>query len=210
VVATAATAVATKIGPTSPSQNLVNPYTFLAGPGVSTPRRRFTPIYQSNPFWALLNLIVYSRRLPAAIAIPEPSGHYEQLSKSMSFVCHVYQEEQVIGIKGSRGSLGLGYLENNYYAMECAIRLISILPHSTGLKGDMLDNSFLQFMGIFIPLITNLGYEQSILIPGGWQTHYSHPDGTQKLRAHLLLYHLRNSGSNRYSLSVINTGPGSN
>jgi hypothetical protein len=75
--------------------------------------------------------------------------------------------------------------------------LISLLPHSAGASGATLDGLFLNFINVFVDLISKVQPGQQLILPGGWQQ----PDYT-----YLCLYIIRNNGQNRWSFTVCNTG----
>ena len=159
-----------------------NPFDFLAGSDGTFPNRTFSPIFRVPPFWALMQLESYVRRYP----IPKEgradvAGMYAQLSKALSFICHVVVETDGIARSG-RGRFGLGkrantgssdgplsFLRMNHWACEACIKLISILPHSAGASGKQLDGLFLNFLNVYVSLIENLQANQQLVLPGGWQ-----------------------------------------
>ena len=182
-----------------------NAYDFLSGSSGSLPSRKFSPIYRVPPFWSLMDLTTYIRRRPLTPEkLADRAGAYQQLSKALSFVCHVVAESgnlakagkgRYVSIRGQRGPLA--YLRHNHLGCEAAIKLISLLPHSAGASGQALDGLFINFLNVFISLIGNLQPGQQIVVPGGWQQ----PD-----YYHLCLYIVRNCGDNRWSFTVCNTG----
>jgi hypothetical protein len=187
-----------------------NPYDFLAGSDGTFPNRTFAPIYRVPPFWALMRLESYVRRYPIPPEkLADVAGMYEQLSKALSFICHVVVETDNLARSG-RGRFGfannrqnntgdgpLSFLRMNHWACEACIKLISILPHSAGASGKQLDGLFLNFLNVFVSLIENLQANQQLVLPGGWQ---------QPEHTHLCLYVVRNCGDGMFSFTVINTG----
>jgi hypothetical protein len=185
-----------------------NALSFLAGKGGAPPSRKFSPIFRVPPFWALMNLDTYVRRFPlSAEKLADRAGAYKQLAKALSFVSHVVAESEEATRTG-RGRFGtlrtgtkqegpLAFLKFNHLGCEACIKLISILPHSAGASGKVLDGLFLNFINVFVSLIENIQPHQQIVLPGGWQQ----PDYT-----HLLLYIVRNCGDGKYSFTVCNTG----
>ena len=123
---------------------------------------------------------------------------YEQLSKALSFQCHLVQESERNMYALGGKTHPLQYLRGNQIGLEACIKLISMLPHSAGASGKNLDALFLNFINTFVNLVGNLQENQQLVLPGGWQTLDS---------AHVCLYILRNRGNNTYSFSVVNTGP---
>eukprot|EP00978_Attheya_sp_CCMP212_P047272 scaffold421288_cov64-Attheya_sp.AAC.1 len=183
-----------------------NPYQFLSGANSTEPMRKFNPIYRVQPYWALLKLDSYIRRFPKVD--PEKKGDtagmYEQLSKALSFICHVVQETERNARVQSGGygqtntsESNLSFLKTNYWGCEACIKLISILPHSAGASGATLDGLFLNFINVFVSLVGHLQANQQIVMPGGWQ---------QPNKSTVLLYILRNCGDNKWSFTVCNTG----
>ena len=122
---------------------------------------------------------------------------YEQLSKALSFQCHLVQESERNMYSLGGKTHPLEYLRGNQIGLEACIKLISMLPHSAGASGKNLDALFLNFINTYVNLVGNLQENQQLVLPGGWQTLDS---------AHVCLYILRNRGST-YSFSVVNTGP---
>ena len=187
-----------------------NPYDFLSGTDGVFPKRTFSPIYRVPPFWALMQLESYVRRFPISKEkLADVAGMYAQLSKALSFICHVVVETDGLARSG-RGRFGLGkrdntgavdgplsFLRMNHWACEACVKLISILPHSAGASGKQLDGLFLNFLNVFVSVIENLQANQQLVLPGGWQqTDYTH----------LCLYVVRNCGDGKFSFTVINTG----
>jgi predicted DNA-binding protein (UPF0251 family) len=185
-----------------------NPYDFLAGTTGGLPTRKFSPIFRVPPFWALMNLETYVRRFPLAPEkLADRAAAYQQLAKALSFVCHVVAESDE-ATKAGRGRFALlrsgdkqrgplSFLKFNHLGCEACIKLISILPHSAGASGKVLDGLFLNFINVFVSLIENLQANQQIVVPGGWQQ----PEYT-----HLCLYIVRNCGDGSFSFTVCNTG----
>ena len=122
---------------------------------------------------------------------------YEQLSKALSFQCHLVQESERAQYTTGGKSHPLEYLRGNQIGLEACIKLISLLPHSAGASGKSLDALFLNFINTYVNLVGNLQVNQQLVLPGGWQSTDS---------AHVCLYILRNRGTS-YSFSVVNTGP---
>ena len=192
-----------------PSTMIFNPFDFLSGTNGQLPNRRFSPIFRVPPFWAMMGLDTYIRRFPPSDEkTKDISGMYEQLSKALSFVCHIVAESDNLTRSG-RGRLGvgssqqtpsrssLGFLQSNHMACEACIKLIGILPHSAGASGKQLDQLFLNFINVLMSLIDNLQPNQQLVFPGGWQR----PE-----YGNLCLYILRNLGNNKFSFTVCNTG----
>lgn len=181
-----------------------NPYDFLMGTTGVLPERKFSPIFRTPPFWALLNLNNYILQKPVpAEKLKDRSAMYAQLSKALSFVSYVCQQidASVKSGKGRRGGSGginpLKFLEGNHYACEACIKLISLLPHSAGASGQQLDGLFLNFLNVYLSMLEHVQPNQQLVLPGGWQ---------QPEYAYLCLYILRNNGGNRWSFTVCNTG----
>lgn len=122
---------------------------------------------------------------------------YEQLSKAISFQCHLVQESERNMYSTGGKSHPLAHLRGNQIGLEACIKLVSMLPHSAGASGKNLDALFLNFINTYVNLVGNLQVGQQLVLPGGWQQ----PDA-----AHVCLYILRNRGST-FSFSVVNTGP---
>lgn len=125
---------------------------------------------------------------------------YEQLSKALSFQCHLVQESERImySTPNNQKSHPLTYLRSNQIALEACIKLIQMLPHSAGASGKQLDALFLNYINTFVNLVGNLQDGQQLVMPGGWQT---------LKKAHVCLYILRrNANGKSYSFSVVNTG----
>jgi hypothetical protein len=194
-----------------------NAYDYLAGTSGGFPSRKFSPIFRVPPFWGLMNLDIYVRRFPLPPEkIHDTAAMYDQMAKALSFLCHVCVETERAA-KAGKGRFAaflrrngganeaaaaaaqspLAFLRINHYACEACIKLISILPHSAGTSGKVLDGLFLNFINVFVSLMENLPANQQIVIPGGWQQ----PDYT-----HLVLYIVRNCGDSRFSFTVCNTG----
>jgi hypothetical protein len=183
-----------------------NPYDFLAGTNGRLPDRKFSPIYRVPPFWALLNLNTYIHQKPVPKEqLEDRAANYEQLARALSFVSHVCAETEKasrsgrgrFGTKGKQTDGPLAFLRTNHMACEACIKLISLLPHSAGASGQVLDGLFLNFINVFISLIENLPPGQQLVLPGGWQQ----PEYT-----YLCLYIIRNCGSGSWSFTVCNTG----
>ena len=184
-----------------------NAYDFLAGTSGGLPTRKFSPIFRVPPFWALMNLETYIRRFPLSPEkLADRAAAYQQLAKALSFVCHVVAETDA-ATKAGRGRFAalrrgekqqspLHFLRFNHLGCEACIKLISLLPHSAGASGKVLDGLFLNFINVFVSLIENLQPNQQLVLPGGWQQ----PEYT-----HLCLYIVRNCGSS-FSFTVCNTG----
>ena len=184
------------IHPNSKGSLFFNPYEFLTGEAKGEPNRKFNPIYRVQPFWALMNLETYVRKFTISKEQLETAAQYEQLTKALSFVNHIVQEnEKVHGPMKAP----LSYLRSNQIGCEACIKLIALLPHSAGASGKQLDTLFLNYINIFVSHIGNIKANQQIVIPGGWQT----PDHT-----HLCLYIVRNCGDGTFSFTVCNTGEG--
>lgn len=163
-----------------------NPFDYLSGTSGSRPQRKFFPIYRVPPFWALVNLQTYVRRQPIPPEkLNDRTAMYERLSKALSFVSHVVGEAP-----------SLKFLHHNHMACEACIKLISLLPHSAGASGKKLDELFLNFINVFVPLIDKIQPYQQLVLPGGWQ---------QPEYCNLLLYIVRNCGDNKWSFTVCNT-----
>ena len=184
-----------------------NAYDFLAGTTGGLPTRKFSPIFRVPPFWALMNLETYIRRFPLSPEkLADRAAAYQQLAKALSFVCHVVAESDA-ATKAGRGRFAafrrgekqqspLHFLKFNHLGCEACIKLISLLPHSAGASGKVLDGLFLNFINVYVSLIENLQPNQQIVVPGGWQQ----PEYT-----HVCLYIVRNCGSS-FSFTVCNTG----
>jgi hypothetical protein len=69
----------------------------------------------------------------------------------------------------STASSPLAFLRLNHYACEACIKLIALLPHSAGASGQVLDGLFLNFLNVFLELVTKLQPNQQLVLPGGWQ-----------------------------------------
>lgn len=193
-------------GATEPS---FNPYDFLAGTTGTLPSRKFSPIFRVPPFWALMNMDTYIRRIPLTKEqMADRAAAYQQLAKALSFLCHVVAETEEATKRGvgrfvslrSGGDKSKGplyFLKYNHMACEACVKLISILPHSAGASGKTLDGLFLNFINVFVSLIENLQPNQQIVLPGGWQQ----PD-----YFHLCLYIVRSVGNDKFTFTVCNTG----
>ena len=203
ILGKAASATTTLVPPLSypkTSPNLFNSYEFLAGPNQPLPKRTFDPIYKTVPFWFLLNLNVYLRKLPPDHdSAKEPAFHYDILVKALSFLGYVMSQSLP-----QKDVAAIECLMDNHLAIESALQLIKILPHSVGVKAA--DSAFLAFINVFVPLIGNLKPSQQIVIPGGWTTIVP-GSGDVKTSTHLCLYILRNQGNGMWSFTVCNTGP---
>jgi len=125
------------------------------------------------------------------------SPSYEQLSRALSFMCHIVQENERQMYSSGGKSYPLQYLRGNQIGLEACLKIIQLLPHSAGASGKQLDGLFLNFINTFVNLVGNLQVGQQLVMPGGWQ---------QTDSCHICLYILRNMGT-RYSFSVVNTGP---
>lgn len=182
-----------------------NPFDFLNGTSGSFPERKFSPIYRVPPFWALLNLNTYVHQKPVPPEkLQDRAAMYEQLAKSLSFVSYVCAETEKRSVQQSgRQQVGkaqkspLSFLRSNHHACEACVKLITLLPHSAGASGATLDGLFLNFINVFLELISKVQPNQQLVLPGGWQQ----PDYT-----YLCLYIIRNNGQNRWSFTVCNTG----
>lgn len=169
-----------------------NPYDFLMGTTGQLPDRKFSPIYRVPPFWALLNLQTYIHQKPVPPEkLKDRVAMYEQLARALSFVSHV------CALSEKRTRNPIAFLKSNHMACEACIKLISLLPHSAGASGQVLDGLFLNFINVFVSLVENLQPQQQLVLPGGWQQ----PDYT-----HICLYIVRNCGNNKWSFTVCNTG----
>jgi hypothetical protein len=183
-----------------------NPFDFLTGTSGTLPDRKYSPIFSVPPFWALLNLNTYIHQKPVPKEMLENrAANYEQLGKALSFVGHVCvaTEKECRGARGRFSQRGqqqespLAFLRSNHLACEACVKLMSLLPHSAGASGQVLDGLFLNFLNVFISLIQNLPPHQQLVLPGGWQQ----PEYT-----YLMLYIIRNCGNGRWSFTVCNTG----
>ncbi len=179
--------------------NFFDPFAFISD-GKGEPSRKFNPIYRVQPFWALLNIESYVRRLPQAQETKTVATKYDQLAKAISFVCHIVQENERSGCSRNGMDAPLSFLKANQLGMEACIKMITTLPHSAGASGRQLDQLFLNFINAFVSLITNIQPHQQIVLPGGWQQ----PEG----KANLCLYIVRNCGGDKFSFTVCNTGDG--
>lgn len=179
-----------------------NPYDFLSDTGGKLPDRKFSPIYRVPPFWAMMNLNAYIHQKPVPKEMLEDrAANYQQLAKALSFVSHVCAETETASRGGNSGrgsqESPLSFLRSNHLACEACVKLISLLPHSAGASGQVLDGLFLNFINVFISLIENVPPNSQLVLPGGWQQ----PD-----YAYLCLYIIRNCGGGRWSFTVCNTG----
>jgi hypothetical protein len=182
-----------------------NPYDYLANTSV-LPDRKYSPIFRTPPFWAMLDLNTYVHQKPVPKEmLDNRAANYEQLGKALSFVSHicVATEKESRGGRGRFSQRGqqeespLAFLRSNHLACEACVKLISLLPHSAGASGQVLDGLFLNFLNVFISLIQNLPPNQQLVLPGGWQQ----PEYT-----YLCLYIIRNCGNGRWCFTVCNTG----
>jgi hypothetical protein len=179
--------------------NFFDPYAYLSD-ARGEPTRKFNPIYRVQPFWALLNIDTYIRRFPPAAETQTVAAKYDSLAKSISFICHIVQENER-HMNGKSGmDAPLSYLKANQLGMEACIKMIASLPHSAGASGKQLDSLFLTYINMFVNIVTKIAPNQQIVIPGGWQKL----DG----KGHLCLYILRNQGEEKFSFTVCNTGDG--
>ena len=176
-----------------------DPYAFISD-SKGEPNRKFNPIYRVQPFWALLNIESYVRRLPQAPENNTVAAKYDQLAKAISFMCHIVQENERTCGKRRGADAPLSFLKANQLGLEACIKMIASLPHSAGASGKQLDQLFLNFINAFVSLITHIQPHQQIYLPGGWQQ----PEG----KSHLCLYILRNCGNDKFSFTVCNTGDG--
>lgn len=197
-----------EIAPVHLSSSTFNPYEQLGGSGF--PNRTFSPLFRVPPFWALMGLEHHVKRNPIPKEkLADVAGMYQQLSKALSFICHIVVETDNLARSG-RGRFAIGkransdtgegplsFLRMNHWACEACIRLISLLPHSAGASGKELDALFLNFINVFVDLMDNLQANQQLVLPGGWQQ----PEYT-----HLCLYIVRDCGDGMYSFTVLNTG----
>jgi hypothetical protein len=176
-----------------------DPYGFLSD-SKGEPIRKFNPIYRVQPFWALLNIDIYVRRVPPAPETLTIAAKYDSLAKAISFICHIVQEnEKYLGGKSGMDA-PLSYLKANQLGMEACIKFIASLPHSAGASGKQLDALFLSFINMFVSIVTKIAKDQQIVLPGGWQGL----DG----KGHVCLYILRYHGEEKFSFTVCNTGDG--
>ena len=179
-----------------------NPYEFLAG-NSKLPDRKFSPIFRVPPFWALMNLNAYIQQQPVPDdKLKERASMYEQLARALSFVGYVCAET-ARAVKSGRGRYAkhrtnpLDFLASNHMACEACIKLISLLPHSAGASGQVLDGLFMNFLNVFVSLMENVQAGQQLVLPGGWQQ----PEYT-----YLCLYIVRNLGNGKWSFTILNTG----
>jgi len=186
----------------APDPTQFNPYDFLSGTTGKLPDRKFSPIWRVPPFWALLNLNAYVHQKPVPPEkLKDRPSMYEQLARSLAFISYVCAETEKAHREGrgryaQRKENPIAYLRSNHMACEACIKLISLLPHSAGASGQVLDGLFLNFMNVFISLIEMVQPNQQLVLPGGWQQ----PDYT-----YLCLYIVRNCGG-KWSFTVCNTG----
>lgn len=170
---------------------IFNAYEYLVG-NSNLPERTFSPIFRVPPFWGLMQLDTYIERKPVPPEqLADRTAMYQQLTKALSFVCHV------CALSAKKKYNTLSFLHGNHMGCEACIRLISLLPHSAGASGAALDGLFINFLNVFVPLLENVQPNQQLVVPGGWQQ----PDYT-----YLCLYIIRNCGNNRWSFTVCNTG----
>jgi Variant SH3 domain len=175
-----------------------NPYHFLSGTSGSLPDRKYSPIYRVPPFWALLNLTAYVQQKPVSKEkLQDRVAMYEQLAKALSFVSHVCADSEKRAKQRGGKRSHLYFLRHNHYACEACIKLMTLLPHSAGASGSTLDGLFLNFINVFVEVISKVQPGQQLVLPGGWQQ----PDYT-----YLCLYIIRCHGQNRWSFTVCNTG----
>jgi hypothetical protein len=180
-------------------KSFFDPFAFISD-SKGEPIRKFNPVYRVQPFWALLNIESYVRRLPQAPENQSVAAKFDQLAKAMSFMCHIVQENEKTSCVKNGMDAPLSFLKANQLAMEACIKMISSLPHSAGASGKQLDQLFLNFINAFVSLITHVQPHQQLVLPGGWQQ----PEG----KAHLCLYIVRNCGDDKFSFTVCNTGDG--
>lgn len=176
-----------------------DPFAFISD-SKGEPSRKFNPIYRVQPFWSLLNIESYVRRLPQGPETKTVAAKYDQLAKAMSFMCHIVQENERLCCQSNGMDAPLSFLKANQLGMEACIKMISSLPHSAGASGKQLDQLFLNFISAFVSLINHIQPHQQIVLPGGWQQ----PEGI----SHLCLYIVRNCGGDRFTFTVCNTGDG--
>ena len=179
--------------------NFFDPCAFLSD-ARGEPTRKFNPIYRVQPFWALLNIDTYIRKFPPAPETQTVAAKYDSLAKSISFICHIVQENERHMHGKSGMDAPLSYLKANQLGMEACIKMIASLPHSAGASGTKLDSLFLTYINMFVTIVTKIAPNQQIVLPGGWQKL----DG----KGHLCLYILRNQGEEKFSFTVCNTGDG--
>jgi len=189
------------------TEPVFNPYDFLAGTSGTLPSRKFSPIFRVPPFWALMNMDTYVRKTPLTPEqMSDRAAAYQQLAKALSFLCYVVVESEEATKRGAgrfaslRSSGGRGplhFMKFNHLACEACIKLISLLPHSAGASGQVLDGLFINFINVFVSLIENLQPNQQLVLPGGWQQ----PD-----YFHLCLYIVRAVGNDKFTFTVCNTG----
>jgi hypothetical protein len=148
---------------------------------------------------ALMQVDKYVKNFPLPPDKQTVAAKYDQLAKSLSFMCHLVQANEMRHSKKG-GDAPLSFLKANQLALEACIKLINSLPHSAGASGKQLDQLFLNFITVFVSLIQSVMPHQQIVVPGGWQQ----PDG----KAHVCLYIIRNLGGDQFSFTVCNTGEG--
>lgn len=176
-----------------------DPYAYLSD-ARGEPSRKFNPIYRVQPFWSLLDIDTYIRRIPPGPDTQTVAAKYDSLAKAISFICHIVQEnEKHLGGRNGMDA-PLSYLKANQLGMEACIKMIASLPHSAGASGKQLDSLFLTFINMFVNVVSKVATNQQIVLPGGWQM----PDG----KGHICLYILRNQGEEKFSFTVCNTGDG--
>ncbi len=176
-----------------------DPYAYLSD-ARPEPTRKFNPIYRVQPFWELLNISTYVRKLPPSAETQTVAGKYDQLAKAMSFICHIVQENERFHGGSSGMDAPLSYLKANQLGMEACVKMIAALPHSAGASGVKLDTLFLNFINMFVGVVNKIQPHQQIVIPGGWQQLEG--------KGNICLYILRNHGGDKFSFTVVNTGQG--
>jgi hypothetical protein len=167
------------------------------------PDRHFSPIVRVPAFWSLLSLNAYvnQKQVPKR-TLPHCAAMYEQLVEALSFVSYVCGETEKETRNGRRilpeggERKNLLFFRSNHSACEACIKLITLLPHSTGASGATLVG-FFNFLNVFLDLLSKVQPNQQLVVPGGWQQ----PDST-----YLCLYTVRNNGPNQWSFTVCNTG----
>jgi len=175
-----------------------NPYEHLTE-GSREPERTFDPIYRVQPYWSLLDLNTYIKKVFAKPEKQTITEKYDRLTKAMSFLCHIVQENERLNASSSGMDAPLSYLKSNQLGLEACIKLIGLLPYSAGASGKELDALFLTFIHAFVSFLGNIQPHQQIVLPGGWQNAPG--------EGHVCLYILRNCGEYKYSFTVCNTGP---
>ena len=181
------------------SGKFFDPFAFISD-SKGEPTRKFNPIYRVEPFWALLNIESYVKKMPKAPETKTVAAKYDQLAKAMSFMCHIVQENERFCAKKNGMDAPLSFLKANQLGMEACIKMITSLPHSAGASGKQLDQLFLNFINAFLSVISKIEPHQQIVLPGGWQQ----PEG----KSHICLYIVRNCGGDRFSFTICNTGDG--